>query len=237
MKILWVSNVTFPEVCKKLNITIPVVGGWMQSGAKAMIETNSNIKLAVASLYNGDTLLTITDFAIQYYLIPNKKRNQKYNPELEKYFSLIEKEFKPDIIHIHGSEYPHSLACAKACTNKKVVVSIQGLVSACCRFYLGGIQVKEAKKFRTFRDIIRHDDLLIQQKKMEQRGIYEKELLKTVPHIIGRTSWDRANTWAINPHAQYHFCNETLRPSFYQTEWNYENCKNIPYFLAKDIIH
>lgn len=73
MKILWVSNVTFPEVCKKLNITIPVVGGWMQSGAKAMIETNSNIKLAVASLYNGDTLLTITDFAIQYYLIPNKK--------------------------------------------------------------------------------------------------------------------------------------------------------------------
>ena len=234
MKVLWISNIIFPEVCSKLNIPAPVVGGWMQSGAQAFIRQNPDVKLAVASLYNGDTLLRITDFTIQYYLIPNKKGNQKYNSELEKYFSQIEKDFKPDIIHIHGSEYPHSLACAKVCRNDKMVVSIQGLVSTYYYYYYwGGIPQKDIKKFRTFRDIIRHDDLFIQQKRMKQKGIYEKELIKTVSHIIGRTSWDRANTWAINPSAQSHFCNETLRSAFYQTEWTFEHCNKHSIFISQ----
>lgn len=232
MKILWVSNIIFPEACQKLNITAPVVGGWMQSAAKSLIELNKDIKLAVISLYNGKALLKITDFPILYYLIPNKKGNQIYNPQLEKFFSQIEKDFNPDIIHIHGSEYPHSLACAKACTNKNIIVSIQGLVST-YYYYWGGIQIKDIKKFRTFRDFIRHDDLISQQKKMQQRGEYEKELIKTVSHIIGRTSWDRANTWAINPNAQYHFCNETLRPQFYRTNWDYEKCNKHTIFLSQ----
>lgn len=233
MKILWLSNIVFPEVCSKLGITPPVIGGWMQSGAKSLIKENSDIKLAVASLYQGNELLTIKDFSILYYLIPNKKGYQKYDSELEKYFSQIEKEFDPDIIHIHGSEYPHSLACAKACSTKRIVVSIQGLVSSYSRYYLGGIPISEVKKFRTLRDLIRHDDLITQQKKMQQRGIYEKELLQIVPHIIGRTSWDKANTWAINPKAQYHFCNETLRPTFYKTKWTYESCNKHTIFLSQ----
>lgn len=233
MRILWISNIIFPEACSKLNIPVPVVGGWMQSGAQAFIQQNPNVKLAVASLYNGDTLLVITDFTIRYYLIPNNKENQKYNVNLEKYFSEIEKEFNPDIIHIHGSEYPHALACARACTNRKMIVSIQGLISIYSLYYLGGIQRERIKAFKTFRDIIRHDDLFIQQKKMAQRGVYEKELLRIVPHIIGRTSWDRANTWAINPNAQYHFCNETLRPTFYETEWIYENCDKHTIFISQ----
>lgn len=68
---------------------------------------------------------------------------------------------------------------------------------------------------------------------MQQRGEYEKELIKTVSHIIGRTSWDRANTWAINPNAQYHFCNETLRPQFYRTNWDYEKCNKHTIFLSQ----
>ena len=205
----------------------------MQAGAKALVEQNGNIRLAVASLYREDALMKIDDFPIQYYLIPNKKDNQKYNPALEELFAQVEKDFNPDIIHIHGSEYPHSLACAKACADKKTVVSIQGLVSTYYYYYYGGIQEKVVKKFRTFRDILRHDDLTIQQKRMERRGEYEKELLRSVSHIIGRTSWDRANTWAVNPDARYHFCNETLRPAFYRTEWSHESCDKHTIFLSQ----
>ena len=107
MKILWVSNIIFPEACQKLNITAPVVGGWMQSAAKSLIELNKDIKLAVISLYNGKALLKITDFPILYYLIPNKKGNQIYNPQLEKFFSQIEKDcIKPRLTRFLGLSSP-----------------------------------------------------------------------------------------------------------------------------------
>lgn len=225
MKVLWVSNIIFPEVCNELHMTPPVVGGWMYASALALLENNPHLDLAVASLYSGKELKIVTNYKIQYYLIPQIKGNQCYNKEWEQYFKQIEEHFTPDIIHIHGSEYPHSLACAKACNTKNIVISIQGMVSICAQYYLGGISAREIQKTKTFRDIIRKDSLLTQQNKMYLRGEYEKQLLHIVNHVIGRTSWDRSNVWAISPNLTYHFCNETLRPTFYHKKWEYHTCQ------------
>ena len=59
-------------------------------------------------------------------------------------------------------------------------------------------------------------------------------MLKMTKHIIGRTSWDRARTWAINPYAKYHFCNETLREEFYDGSlWKYDQCTKYTIFLSQ----
>ena len=233
MKVLWLSNGILPEACKELNIPASVFGGWMHSAAIALIETNPTIELAVVSSYSGKELKCIDKFKIHYYLIPSKGGEKKYNPLFEPYFVRIKNEFNPDVIHIHGSESPRSLAFINACGKEKVVVSIQGLVSIYARYYLGGIPVKEVKRSITFRDIIRNDSLITQQKKMFQRGQYEIELLKNIDHIIGRTTWDRSNLWAINNDANYHFCNETLRAKFYESKWEYEKCEKHTIFLSQ----
>jgi glycosyltransferase involved in cell wall biosynthesis len=233
MKVLWISNVIFPDACKELNITSPVVGGWMHSGASSLIDVNPFIKLAVACLYKGDKLITIENYNIIYYLIPGEALKQKYNSKLERYFKEIGLKFNPDIIHIHGTEYPHSLACLKTFGSSKVVVSIQGLVNNYSKFYLGGIPKNEIRKNISFRDLLRNDSLLKQQKRMEKRGTFEIELLKNVKHIIGRTTWDSANIWAINPKASYHFCNETLRAEFYKKKWDIRKCKRHSIFLSQ----
>lgn len=49
MKVLWISNIIFPDLCNKLGIAAPVVGGWMQAGAKSLLAKDKSIKLAVAS--------------------------------------------------------------------------------------------------------------------------------------------------------------------------------------------
>lgn len=233
MKVLWLSNGILPEACKELNLPVPALGGWMHSAANALIEINPAIKLAVAALYNGTELKCIDKYKIRYYLIPSKGGNKNYNPLLEPHLKSIENEFNPDLIHIHGSEYPHSLAWIKACGKENVVVSIQGLVSVYARYFLGGIPVSEVKRSITFRDLVRNDSLMRQQKQMFQRGEYEIELLKNVDHIIGRTSWDRSNSWAINSKANYHFCNETLRGKFYEAKWEYDNCEKHTIFLSQ----
>ena len=62
----------------------------------------------------------------------------------------------------------------------------------------------------------------------------ERETIRRVHHVIGRTSWDRAHVWAINPFATYHFCNETLREAFYrQSPWRYEDCEKYSIFLSQ----
>lgn len=52
-------------------------------------------------------------------------------------------------------------------------------------------------------------------------------------HVIGRTSWDWAHTHAINPEITYHFCNETLRETFYRHIWEYEKCEKYSIFLSQ----
>lgn len=233
MKILWLSNVIFPEACKELNIQPPAVGGWMYAGASALLESNPDIQLTVVSMYTGSSLKRINTYTIRYYLVPNPVGNQTYNQDLEKYFRQIQDECTPDLVHIHGSEYPHSLAFVKGCKQQNVVVSIQGLVGPYASHYLGGIPKSTISKCITIRDVFRRDSLLIQQKKMQQRGIYERKLIKSVNHVIGRTSWDKAHCWEINPNIHYHFCNETLRSSFYSSQWKHESCRKHSIFLSQ----
>ena len=234
MRVLWISNIIFPELCDRLGMSTPVVGGWMQPAAEALFEREDALELAVVSFYQGDSLQVFCDSRIRYYLVPEKPKNSLlYDPGVENHLKVVNRDFKPDVVHIHGSECGHSLAQLRACGSEKTVVSIQGLVHFYKDFYFGGLSEREVNKSRTIRDIIRCDSLVDQQQRMEKRALLEIELLKEVKHVIGRTSWDRACVWALNPLANYHFCNETLRDRFYEDKWSYDKCRKHTIFLSQ----
>ncbi|NDP20105.1 MAG: glycosyltransferase family 4 protein [Paludibacter sp.] len=233
MKVLWITNTLFPDVCRELGINIPVVEGWLYAGAKALMNDNDKIELAVASLYNGKEDKTLYLNGIYYFLSPKKNLNGKYDAKLETHWKSIQNQFQPDIIHIHGTESPHGLAYVRACGKKNVVVSIQGLVSICERYYYGGITRLNLLKNTTIRDFVRLDTVFDQHTNMYNRGDWEKKMIQSVDHVIGRTLWDKVHLWAINPTANYHFCNETLRNEFYQHKWELDNCKEHSIFLSQ----
>jgi glycosyltransferase involved in cell wall biosynthesis len=233
MNVLWITNILFPDVCISLGIENPVTCGWLHASADTILEEKSNIKLAVASLYEGKEFKILESKGITYYLLPKTSNNKTYDAKLEKYWKLIKHEFLPDIVHIHGTEYPHGLAYIKACGSENVVVSIQGLVSIVERYYYGGITEWNLFKNITIRDLIRRDTIFCQRKDFKKRGKFEKEVLFSVTHLIGRTLWDKTHIWANNPNAKYHFCNETLRASFYQYKWTYQNCDKNSIFFSQ----
>lgn len=233
MRVLWITNTIFPAVCTELGIAKPVVGGWMYSSAQYLIDTFNDIKLGVASLYEGKTIKTINNNGISYFMIPQSKPKNKYDKNLEKHWITIANKFDADVVHIHGTEYPHGLAYVNACGSADVVVSIQGLVSIIERYYLGGINPNGLRKSKTIRDWVKRDSLIKQQKKMLKQGEYEKALIKKVNNIIGRTNWDKSHTWALNPKAKYHFNNETLRDEFYKKSWNPNKCIKHQIFLSQ----
>ena len=234
MKVLWITNILFPEVCEELGLKASVLGGWMHSSAISLLGLKTDLNLAIVSLYSGKELKIITKKDFTFYLIPQGKDNKKYDKVRELLFNKVYTIFHPDIVHIHGTEYAISLEAAKACGEKiRFVVSIQGLISYISNYYLSGISSSTLTKKKTLRDFLRKDSPKDQQMKMKSRGIYEQELLARADNIIGRTSWDRSCTWAINPSASYYVCNETMRPAFYKTSWSYETCIPHSIFLSQ----
>ena len=233
MRVLWITNITLPPICEVLNLPVAVTGGWMYSSLKEL-KKEKELEFAVATVYPGREFVEREIGGTRYYLLPLRgKSNLKYQPSLEAYWKKIRQEFSPDVVHVHGTEFAHGLAYIRACGTKGVVVSIQGLVSVIARYYLAGISRKEVLSNLTFRDIVKGDNLLQRQKKFYKRGIIEREYIRSVRHVIGRTSWDKAHVWAINPDVRYHFCNETLRGEFYKHLWRYEGCEKHSIFVSQ----
>lgn len=235
MKILWITNILFPEAEQLLNGAgeLKATGGWMLGAADALLQ-NKDVKLIVASVSVKVSKLTkIEGQDILYYILPMGKGNMRFNMDYCKYWQEVNNDVKPDVVHIHGTECSHGHAYMSACGCDNVVISIQGLTSAYYYYYYYGMTKKEIYRNMTFRDLIR-GSILNGQKQFKKRAAYEIEMIKNAKHIIGRTSWDKARVWAINPNAEYHFCNETLRSDFYDgSRWIYNKCDKYSIFLSQ----
>ena len=235
MKILWITNIVFPEISASLSCKqdFKSSGGWML-GAAGLLASRNDVHLCVATVSPlVSQLRRIEGESVVYYVIPIGKGNNKVNDEYNDYWIKINKEFSPDVVHIHGTESSHGHAFMKACGSRNVVISIQGLISAYEYYYHYGISKSEIYKTITIRDLIK-GTIFSGKKKFKYSSMYELDMIKSAAHIIGRTSWDKARIWAINPNAKYHFCNETLRPEFYDgTRWSYEQCIRHTIFISQ----
>ena len=231
MKVLWIVNTIFPYPASKLLINKECFGGWL-NGLANSLRNNKEIELAVATVYDGKIIKKFYDGEFWYFLIPGAPAI-KYNYKLEKYWKIIQNEFNPDIVHIHGTEFSHGLAFINACPDVKSITSIQGLVSVCERVYFGNIPEKTIRKNITFRDLIKRDNLFQQKKKFFNRGRNEIELIKKSNAIIGRTEWDFSNTKAISSDEKYFHGNETLRQIFYEDKWDIKNIERHSIFTSQ----
>lgn len=202
-------------------------------GLAADLAASGNITLAVATVYAGSTVQKLTVNGIQYYLIPIGKKRINSRLNISDWI-YIENDFKPDIVHIHGTEYSHGMDLMNARPELKYVVSIQGLVSVYHRYFLAGMSTWDVLRHITLRDILRANTLFNAKHDFYKRGLVEKEYIERANVVIGRTDWDRAHAWAINPNADYQFCNESLRNEFYTIEkWFLKNCRRNSIFLSQ----
>ena len=232
MKVLWITNTIFPDLSKELGTPEPFFGGWMYGLAKKLSKT-PGIFLGVATVYPGKDLKCLEIKGIVYFLLPSV-HPVNYKKELEGEWKKVLKGWTPDLIHIHGTEYAHGLACMRSSPQHEYVVSIQGIVSSCSKYYYAGISFWEILKNVTFRDIVKLDSIINGKKKFQKRGQLEKEYFQRANHVIGRTEWDFANSRAFNNRLNYHFCNESLREEFYSAEkWDIERKECFSIFLSQ----
>ena len=231
MKVLWLCNM-MPGVVKQAITGKEGNGLWVDH---VLHDLRKQADLEIRVLCPGTPhQIGALDASCSYSTF-RTKAPYTYLPEVESQFRQELKAYQPDVIHIWGTEYAHTLAMVNAAEQEamvnRVVVSIQGLCSIYAGHYAEGVP-QSVIRGKTLRDLLRQDDIPRQQKKFALRGKLEVQALRKVSHVIGRTVWDKACTNQINPQAAYHFCNETLRMAFFDHQWDFSSCTRYNIFAS-----
>lgn len=223
MRILWITNFMMPALAQKLDKDKSVIGGWTYSAAEEL-KKRTNIELAIACLYESNTVKEYVVDGVKYYLMPYKKSKLKYDELMEQSCLTVKDMFHPEVVHIYGTEYPLTLAYLNACGSENVVISIQGIPTIYTRYYFSGM---------TIWDKLRFPILLLQHKRFNSNNNIEREALSKCNYFEGRSDWDRAISWSFNPMSKYFFCSRTLRSIFYSKKWDISNVNRHTIFLSQ----
>lgn len=235
IRVLWLCNAIIPQVSEKLGVNAGTGGGWLNQLSDVFDNREDIALCVVAPFLQGDELAHINfGNKSEFYGFQKKIREPwKYDNSVEKVFAKILAEFKPDLIHIFGTEFPHTLSMVRAFNNPdKTIIHVQGIISVIAKHYTAFLPEKVVKRY-SFRDFIKIDNIEKQKHKFELRGKYEIEAIKKVGHVFHRTEWDEAVIKGINPTACLHYAQEMMRKTFYSGTWKYEYCDKYSIFISQ----
>ncbi len=231
MKILWYVNIVMPKAARKLNLKKAAGGGWLEGQADA-ISKKEGVTLTIVNITTAvNKIKTVTVDKVEYILLPTK--------EYLKSFKKVIGRVKPDLCHVHGTEYIYNTEIINylADTGEKFTLSVQGLVHRCAMHYCDGLPEKYEKinPIVSFVGFLYYSDSIAGTKsRFEQQGIQEIKALCNSKNVIGRTDWDKKSVLEINPNVNYHHVDENLRECFYNGDlWCYEDCTKHSIFVSQ----
>ncbi len=220
MNILWTVNLIPRPAAEALGISSDVLGGWVEAMAAQLVRF-PELKLTVACKSDSGLDFDAEAQGVRYLSIPYGKGTDLASLT-ERCRDLIAKT-RPDAIHIEGTEFLHAKAMLDAANGAGIpcVVSLQGILNGQYAYQCGLLELDDllfsGSPANVFAALTLH---LRKTRWYRPRMLPERELIAGASHILGRTTWDRAHAYAINPNASYYSCPRVLRRPFYETRWS-----------------
>lgn len=241
MRVLWLCNIMLPAIAEKLHMEGSVKEGWISGILERFLISGQETDIQLGIVFPANEMLENYHDVFVWNGVPvncygfyeNLEKPEIYQAHLESRFEDIITDFKPDVIHVFGTEYPHTLAMARAVREpQKLLIGIQGVITICAEEYQAMLP-KSVVVRKTFRDFWKKDGIMQQQQKFAMRGRQEVRALKIAGNITGRTDFDKEFAVMVNQNATYFAMNETMRPCFYEGNWTLDNCKKHRIFFSQ----
>lgn len=196
MRIIWISNVKPQFIGEIDGKDTSAFGGWLYDIGKRLYEGENEFCVLFMSDKTTENHYNRIDV---YEFIENGNNID--------YFKGIVLRFKPDIIHIWGTEYKHSYDLFKASRelglDKRVVISIQGILNVLLYHWSAGLPDKVTNNRNIVDIIVGRPSIAGMARNAKKRAFYEEQLLKNCIRVIGRTRWDYACTKLINLNVEF----------------------------------
>lgn len=218
MKVLWFTNT--PSLYQQ-NSNAYNGGGWIES-LELNIRENPNIELAIAFFHPNQTFKVKKDNVIYYPICEGrnlkKRLQQKFNKkqrvrdQITAFLRIID-DFKPDIIHVFGSERSFGLVARH--TSIPIVLHIQGVLNPYLNAWYPPLYSSESiYRFLNYNpwkiyQYAKYSKYILTQAQQELIS------LSAIKYYMGRTKWDEQVVSILSPNSNYYICNEILRNPFY----------------------
>lgn len=227
LKVLWLCNIMLPQIAVNEGMPATVYGGWVSSLLRKLMERDQ-IDIAILFPQPGEERMAGQIGNVRYFSEPFDPCAPRESVEAADLFETILRREAPDVIHLFGAEYASALSMAEAAERLDMLdhttINIQGLAHVITRIMYMALP-PEVQLHRTPYEWLRSLGLQDVRKIMEGRAELEKRTLRKAKHVFGRTTWDHACTYNINPALTYHNCPEILREPFYSGKWELSECE------------
>lgn len=221
MKVLMTSNTIPASVAAKINRNANASGGWVEAMA---LRLSAIPGMNMVIVFKNDLLDSVREEVngIECVSIDYQKG------DLDKQADEIIERINPDIIHIEGTEFAHSLAILLSGKrhNIKTIVSWQTVLNGLLQYEMGQLPITDMMFSFNPKEVYLAW-LIFMRKQMlcKKRMKVEQQIIENTSYLLGRTSWDRAYSHKMNPDAKYYSCSRVLKPVFYDTQWSLDNVK------------
>jgi len=227
MKVLWLSSI---PVSIPLNGTSGNIGSsWILSLEKQFQQLN-DLELGVTCMNNLQR--PVEPFSVhgtRYFpitsspsgnrftqLIRRWKHKVESEESIDEYLSVIE-AFKPDLIHLFGSEFNYGLIISR--THIPCVIHMQGSLILVAHKWYSGIRNRDAFRYADKFKLLKGFGFFHEYYSVRQAARREKKILKSCKYFMGRTNWDKRIASVFSPSSVYFHCDELIREVFYTNEW------------------
>jgi len=148
-----------------------------------------------------------------------KFRKSSDNPEVNRYALQAISDFKPDVIHIFGTE--SSLGLIIPQQKVPVVIHFQGSLQAIVKKWFSGISKWEQFRYASLKDILLSHGSYFEFYAFKKRAEREAVIMSNCKYYLGRTDFDRRMVSMASPNAKYFHCDEFIRKIFFEKRWDH----------------
>lgn len=225
MKVLWIVNSILGALSESL-YNQKSHGLWMD----ALLEDfkgQSKFQLVVATTNASNEIVMVEQSGVRYYALPSQPPilyDENKQENISAWKKLLEDE-KPDLIQVWGTEFTHGLCALRLAKNIPSIIYMQGYLGSIARHYTAGIPERDLIRTVTFRDVIKRDSILQQQKKYYHSTKKEKEMIKLAGNIISENEWCNNSIRAIVPDINIYTCPLSINKVFSKKQWEIEKAE------------
>lgn len=225
MRVLWVTNILMGDYAKRLT-NKPMGGLWMDALFN-QLNRDDDIFYTIATTQNVKKVSSETINDVVYYILPGgipAKYKRSHNNAKSDWIEVFQ-DVKPDVIHIWGTEYSHSLPAVELAKeyNIQTVIYMQGIMKAIAKYASGNVSIGNMIKYTTLRDLLKFQPLFLQKKWFSKCAKTESKLLKKVDAIIVENLWAEAFCKSINDNLTIYKVPLNINEEFYKQNWSIQN--------------
>ena len=213
MKIVWFSN------CVLSNKESRGSGSWLFAMRDLI---SSDIELINITDYTVDEITICEGNGIKEYLIPRwtLKNGVPSLCNVKAINNIIKKE-SPDLIHIWGVEKYWALLFSRGyLSHEKLLLEIQGVLSACVDVFYGGLTPMEYRSLNNLKSVLCSSFRVSTEFRVFQKNsLYEEELIRFYKNIAVQSIWTKEQLSSIcDKQTTYFNSLRPIRKEFYQAD-------------------